>query len=248
MNLIKQLFNSRNTKTPLDLSPLVTDMHSHLIPGIDDGAPDLTTVTSILELMSKLGFKKVITTPHVMNDLYRNTSAIIQEGEANVKEAIQKAGIQIEFKAAAEYLLDEGFGRLVERKELLTVSDNYLLVELPYFSPPSNLKEIIFDVQLAGYKIILAHPERYTYWHGNFGHYVDLHARGLNFQLNIISMSGYYSPRIRKLSQRLIDAGMIDYLGTDIHNLHYFSMVEKALHEPNLMKLIHSGRLKNQDL
>lgn len=227
---------------------MVTDMHSHLIPGIDDGAPDITTVITILELMSNLGYKKVITTPHIMNDLYRNTSAIIQEGEAKVKEAIQQAGIQIEFKAAAEYLLDEGFGRLVERKELLTVSDNYLLVELPYFSPPANLKEIIFDVQLAGYKIILAHPERYTYWHKNFGQYEDLHARGLHFQLNIISTSGYYSANTRKLSQRLIDAGMIDFLGTDIHNLHYFNMVEKALHEPSLMNLIHSGRLKNPDL
>jgi tyrosine-protein phosphatase YwqE len=248
MNLLKQLFNRGKAKPPMDISPLVTDMHSHLIPGIDDGAPDMTTVITILELMSNLGFKTVITTPHIMNDLYRNTSAIIQEEEAKVKEAIQKAGIQIEFKAAAEYLLDEGFGRLVERKELLTVSDNYILVELPYFNPPANLKEIIFDVQLAGYKIILAHPERYTYWHGNFGHYEDLHARGLHFQLNIISTSGYYSANTRKLSERLIDAGMIDFLGTDIHNLHYFNMVEKALHEPNLMKLIHSGRLKNPDL
>jgi len=245
MNLFGKFFNWNKPNLAADLSAMKTDMHSHLIPGIDDGAPDMTTVITLLSLMAKWGLQKVITTPHIMNDLYRNTSEIIREGEKKVREAIQKAGIQIEFKAAAEYLLDDGFPRLVEKKDLLTISDNYLLVELPYFSPPVNLKEILFEVQLAGYRIILAHPERYAYWHSNFGKYEELYANGLFFQLNVISLSGNSSSKTRRLSQKLIDAEMIDFLGTDIHNLQYFTIVEKTLREPSLMKLIDSGRLKN---
>ncbi|HSV88530.1 MAG TPA: CpsB/CapC family capsule biosynthesis tyrosine phosphatase [Bacteroidales bacterium] len=245
MNLLEQLFKWKKLKTPVDLSPVETDMHSHLIPGIDDGAPDMATVITLLDLLSQMGFKKVITTPHIMKDLYRNSSEIILEGEAKVKEAIKEAGIPIDFKAGAEYLVDDGFTRLVEQKDLLTISDNYLLIELPYFSPPAQLSEILFELQLAGYKVILAHPERYAYWHGHFGRYEDLHARGLYFQLNIISLSGYYSSHIRKLSQKLIDARMIDFLGTDLHSLQYFQIMEKALLDPFLAKLVNSGRLKN---
>lgn len=248
MNIFKNLFKKRKLNKPVDFSPLVTDMHSHLIPGVDDGAPDMPTVLALLEQMAGLGFRKIITTPHIMADLYKNNEQIIKNGEIEVKKAIKKAGLNIEFQAAAEYLVDEGFPPLVKNRQIMTFGKNFILLELPYFSPPQNLSELIFDLQVAGYNVILAHPERYVYWHHQFSKLEELKDRNVFFQLNTISLSGYYSLPTKKLSEKLIDARMIDFLGSDLHSLQYFKLLEKTLHEPALEKLINSGMLRNQDL
>ncbi len=248
MSLFGNWFKKKKLEKPVDLSPLVTDMHSHLIPGIDDGAPDMPTVLALLEQMAGLGFKKIITTPHIMADLYKNNEQIIRKGEAEVKKAIEKAGLNIEFKAVAEYLVDEGFAPMVKEKKLMTFGDNYVLIELPYYSPPPNLSELLFEMQVTGFKVILAHPERYVYWHGQFSKLEELKDREVFFQLNTISLSGYYSLPTKKISERLIDAGMIDFLGSDMHSFQYFKLLEKALYEPALEKLLNSGKLKNSGL
>jgi len=248
MSIFEKWFKNKKLEKPVDLSPLVTDMHSHLIPGIDDGAPDMPTVIALLEQLAGLGLKKVITTPHIMADLYKNNEQIIRKGEAEVKKAIGEAGLQIEFKAVAEYLVDEGFPPLVKERQIMTFGNNYMLIELPYYSPPQNLSELLFELQVAGYKVILAHPERYVYWHGQFSKLEELKDREVYFQLNTISLSGYYSLPTKKLSEKLIDAGMIDFLGSDLHSFQYFKLLEKALYEPALEKLVNSGRLKNAEL
>lgn len=248
MSLFGNWFKKKKLEKPVDLSPLVTDMHSHLIPGIDDGAPDMPTVLGLLKQMTGLGFRKIITTPHIMADLYKNNEQIIRKGEAEVRKAIKEAGLNIEFKAVAEYLVDEGFAPMVKEKNLMTFGDNYVLIELPYYSPPQNLSELLFEMQVAGYKIILAHPERYVYWHGMFSKLEELKDREVFFQLNTISLSGYYSLSTKKISEKLIDAGMIDFLGSDLHSFQYFKLLEKTLYEPALEKLLYSGKLKNQNL
>ncbi len=248
MSILSNLFKRRKLDSPVDLSPLITDMHSHLIPGIDDGAPDMPTVIALLEQMAGLGFRKIITTPHIMADLYKNTSQIIRQGEAEVRKAIKKAGIQLEFQAVAEYLVDEGFSPLFKKHEIMTFGNNYVLIELPYYSPPQNLSELLFELQVAGYNVILAHPERYVYWHNQFSKLEELKNRNIFFQLNTISLSGYYSMPTKKLSEKLIDAKMIDFLGSDLHSFQYFKLLEKTLYEPALLKLINSGMLKNQEL
>ncbi len=248
MSLFGNWFKKKKLEKPVDLSPLVTDMHSHLIPGIDDGAPDMATVLALLEQMAGLGFRKIITTPHIMADLYKNNEEIIRKGEAEVKKAIKEAGLNIAFEAVAEYLVDEGFAPMVKGKKLMTFGDNYVLIELPYYSPPQNLSELLFEMQVAGYKVILAHPERYVYWHGQFPKLEELKDREVFFQLNTISLSGYYSLPTKKISERLIDAGMIDFLGSDMHSFQYFKLLEKALYEPALEKLLNSGKLKNSGL
>lgn len=247
-SLFSSWFNKKKLDHPVDLSPLVTDMHSHLIPGIDDGAPDMATVLALLEQMAGLGYRKVITTPHIMADLYKNTMEIVRNGEKEVKKAMEKAGLNIEFQAVAEYLVDEGFAPLVEKKEIMTFGDHYVLIELPYYSPPPNISELLFEMQVAGYRIILAHPERYVYWHNSFSKLEELKDREVFFQLNTISLSGYYSMPTKKISEKLIDAGMIDFLGSDLHSFQYLKLLEKSLYEPALEKLLNSGKLKNQTL
>jgi protein-tyrosine phosphatase len=245
MSLFGNLFKKRKLDFPADISVLGTDMHSHLIPGIDDGVPDLESSLQLIELMSRLGFKKLISTPHIMIDIYRNNPGIIMSGFEQVKEAVRKKGLKIELQVAAEYQLDDGFPLLIKNNQLMSFGQKHLLIELPYFSPPQNLQGVLFDLQVEGYKVILAHPERYAYWHNDFSKLENLHQREILFQLNTISLSGYYSQPTKKLSEKLIDAGMVDFLGSDLHNIHYFNLLQETLYEPYLEKILGMGTLKN---
>ncbi len=245
MQIFSNWLKKKKLTSPVDVSSLVTDMHSHLIPGIDDGVPDVDTAIALIKELAGLGYRKVITTPHIMVDLYKNPPEIIRKGEKQVKEAIEAERINIEFEASAEYQLDEGFLNHFKNGQLMTFGGKYLLLELSYFNAPPNLFEMLFDLQLAGYKVILAHPERYAYWHRDFSKLEDLKNRNVFFQLNMISLSGFYSLPIKKISERLIDGGMVDFIGSDLHSHQYLNLIEKALYEPYLEKLINSGKLKN---
>ena len=248
MNFLKNLFQSSTDVKTADLSLVGADMHSHLLPGIDDGSPDMETTVFLLQKLASLGYKKAITTPHVMFDLYRNTPEIIKEAEEKVKEEIAKNQINIEFEAAAEYLIDEGFESLLATDKLITFGDNYLLVELPYSSEPRELGQIIFNLQIKGYKVILAHPERYSYWHHTYDKYENLKEAGVFFQLNINSITRFHSSGTRKVASWLIKQRMVDFLGTDLHNKAYLSVLEKATKNPMLIDLLNSGKLKNREL
>jgi tyrosine-protein phosphatase YwqE len=150
---------------PLDFSVLKTDIHSHFIPGIDDGSPDMETTISLIKEMQGLGFKKVITTPHVMSDFYKNTSDIILKGLTDIRSELKVQNINMEIEAAAEYYIDYDFEQKIGKEKFLTFGDNYILVELSFMEAPKNLFDIIFKLQLEGYKVALAHPERYAFFY-----------------------------------------------------------------------------------
>ena len=162
-----------------------------------------------------------------------------------VREAIKNEDIPIKIDAAAEYLIDDNFMEKFKSNNLLTLKDKYLLIELSYYTPHPNLKEILFELQLAGYKIILAHPERYTYWFNDFKKYEELKDREIYFQLNTISISGYYSTQVKKIAKKLIENEMIELLGSDMHNPTYMEGLEKSLEENLLHKLLSSGKIIN---
>lgn len=245
MNLLSRWMNQNRSAPIGSFAQLQTDIHSHLIPGIDDGAKDMAKALGLVKKLKDLGFRKLVTTPHVMSDLYRNDGTRIKSGAEALRNAMAEAGIEIALEAAAEYKIDDGLPALVARGELLSFGDNYVLVELPYYSPPLDLKEQLFAMQSAGYRPVLAHPERYVYWHTEFSRLEELKNLGVLFQLNTISLSGHYSRLTKKTSEKLIDAGMIDFLGSDVHNSHYFPLLEKAMLAPALKKLMESGRLMN---
>ncbi len=245
MPLFSHWFEKAKLTEPVSFAALQTDMHSHLIPGIDDGVKTMEGALDLIRKLKHLGFSKLITTPHVMVDLYRNEREIIREGARKLNLAIAEAGLDITLEAAAEYKIDEGLPKLLEKGELLTFGDQFLLVELPYYSPPLDLRNQLFSLQSSGYQPVLAHPERYVYWHSEFNKLEELKNMGVFFQLNTISLSGYYSHPTKKISEKLIDAGMIDFLGSDVHNQRYFQLLEKAMMEPRLEKLLRSGQLMN---
>jgi protein-tyrosine phosphatase len=246
--MFNKLFGRKKLNKQVDISGLTCDMHSHLLPGIDDGVPDMITAIELIKEMKSLGYKKLITTPHIMSDVYKNTPEIIKGKLELLSNTLIVEGIDIQIQAAGEYQIDDGFPSLLEKGDLLTFGDNHILIELPYYHAPPILYEITFELQISGYKIILAHPERYQYWHHDFTKYHEMKDRGIFFQMNMMSISGHYSPEVKKVAEKMIDQGLIDFLGSDLHNFQYLQYIRKSLYEPYLEKLVQSGKLKNHTL
>lgn len=242
-------FLKRDKKVdPQDLGILKTDMHSHLIPGIDDGSKEMSESIDLAEQLSELGYKRLITTPHIMHDYYKNTPEIIATGLDAFRAELKEKKIDLQVDAAAEYMLDDGFGARIEKGNLLTFGKKMVLVEMSSISVSPAIYEHIFNLQIAGYSIVLAHPERYAYWFNDFDKYRDLKDRGVYFQINTISLGGYYSLPVKKMAERLIDEGMVDFLGSDAHNQNYLDALQKARIEPYLKKILNSGKLLNSTL
>ena len=231
---------------PLDFSVLKTDIHSHFIPGIDDGSPDMETTLNLIKEMQKLGFSKVITTPHVMSDFYKNSSETILKGLEAVRSQLKAQNINIEIDAAAEYYIDYDFEQKIGNEKFLTFGTNYILVELSFVEAPKNLFDIIFKLQLENYKVVLAHPERYHYF--QMKDYEELVNRGVLLQINWLSLIGYYSPQIQNKIQDLIAQNMVSFLGTDCHNVHHAALYEKCQTKKAWHDLHNSGKLLNSTL
>jgi tyrosine-protein phosphatase YwqE len=238
IKLFRKFKNSSNDK-PLDLSWVETDMHSHLIPGIDDGSQKMEESIELITRLSGYGFKKLIITPHIMSEFFKNTPEIINAGLEKLKLAVKEAGIDIELEAAAEYYLDEVLYEKVENKEPLLHfgSNKMVLVETGFMSKPPILLETFFKMEMLGYQPIFAHPERYMYLHQESDTLESLVDRNIPFQLNLLSLTGYYSKGVKKFAERLIDKGLVKLVGTDCHNEKYLDAMERLPHSKYFDKL-----------
>ena len=243
------MFGLFGKKGNADFSGLHTDIHSHLIPGIDDGAPTLQAAISLIRGMASLGFKKIITTPHIMWEMYPNKAEDILNRLSEVKEALIKEKIEVSIEAAAEYFLDEHTKKMVEGKErLLTISGHMVLVEFSMASPPLDLKEILFEMQLQGYQPVIAHPERYTYNERNKGFFDELKAAGYLFQLNLLSLAGFYGKGPVELANYFIKKDYYDLAGTDLHSPRHLEVLKNPAIAIQVNKLLERGRLLNPGL
>jgi len=204
------------------------DIHSHLLPGIDDGAKDLTNSIELIKKMSGYGIKNFITTPHVLGDVYPNTTEIILDKLEIVKSELINVGVSdVKIKAAAEYMLDEQFCKKLEDNDLLTLKDNIILVEMSYFNAPFNLYEIIFEIQNKGFKPLLAHPERYNFYHNDFNSYYKLKKSGCLFQLNLLSLTQQYGKNVQSTAFKLLKENLYDFVGTDTHHHNHLNLLQK---------------------
>ncbi len=248
MNLFKKIF----TKTPrldaIDLSIVSTDFHSHLIPGIDDGSKTLEETIELLKLFVKLGYQKVITTPHVMSDFYKNNPGTILGGLEVVKKAIETEKIPIEIEAAAEYYLDFHFRELIQKKEVLTFGDNHVLFELSFSQEQPDVNEVIFELVTEGYKPILAHVERYPFYYNEWEKIEQYRERGVLLQLNINSLSGHYGPQVKKMAEELINRDWIDAISSDCHHIGHLKMIDSLRTNPHLHKVVSKENLLNKTL
>ncbi len=232
-----------------DYSILNADIHSHLLPGIDDGSPDIETSIQLITGMKRLGYKKLITTPHVMWDVYKNTRHIILEKLQEVKDRLVNEQVEIEIHAAAEYFIDDHLGELVERKEpLLCFGNNFVLVEFSMVSQPFEWKKTLFEMQIQGYQPVIAHPERYAYLDRNKNFYDELKSSGYLFQLNILSLSGQYGNSVNELARYLTKKGYYDLIGTDLHHVRHLEALKNPSVLSSLQQLLDSGKILNPTL
>ena len=236
MSFISNLFSKPRQQLP-DYSAFKADMHSHLIPGIDDGAPTLEEAVDLVRELKALGFSKLITTPHIMSDFYKNTPEIILSGLEKLRAKLKEENIDITVEAAAEYYMDAAFTSKLDEGKLLTFGNNFLLFEISYINYPENFKEIVFQIQMHGYTPVLAHPERYPFWFGSFNEYFNIRNLGMLIQINVNSLSGYYGPQAKVIAEKLVDNSMVDLVGTDTHNKKHIEALKKTLYSPYLAKL-----------
>lgn len=223
-------------------------MHSHLVPGIDDGSPDLETSLQLIRQLRQLGFQRLITTPHVMIDLYPNTRDSILRAAEPLQEALQKQSIPVQLEVAAEYLLDDHFKQLLKTEPLLTFADQRLLVEMSFFAPSPGLHETLFELQTKGYQPVLAHPERYLYYRADFEQYHQLKNYGCRFQINLLSLIGYYGKPVREVAWKLVKQDLVDYVGTDLHHQQHADKLKEAFQTEKVQAFLRQYALKNNDL
>ena len=207
--------------------PFSTDIHSHILPGIDDGSPDLETSIMLVKGIYDVGIRKTVATPHIIADLYRNTPDTINQALNTLRSAITTAGIDIEITAAAEYMLDDYFIKLLHSDQpLLTIHKNIVLTEQSYATPTTNLNEISFDLITAGYRPIMAHPERYHFYHNNFDKYAELKDMGFLLQVNLLSLVGYYGKPAAKAARFIFENDLADLVGTDMHHDRHLAILQ----------------------
>ena len=217
------------SKSTNDFSFIGTDIHSHLIPKIDDGCINIDNSLNCIRRLKEMGFVKIVTTPHIMGGVYPNTPDVINTGLAYLKQALTEAKIDVVIEAAAEYKIDELFTEYLANDNLLTFGDNYVLIELSFVAPPVNLEEIIFSMRTKGYKPILAHPERYRYWNDKFQKFEYLKSLGCLLQLNLMSLVGQYGLPSKTMAHKLLNNNLVDFLGTDLHRFDDITTLHKLL-------------------
>ncbi|MFK5976104.1 MAG: capsular biosynthesis protein [Sulfurovum sp.] len=210
------------------IKKLEVDIHSHLIPSIDDGARNMSESLSLVQGMVDLGYKKLITTPHIMADTYINTPTIIREGLRELQREMKKENIEIDIECAAEYYLDDGFNNILDSKDILTIKDKYILFETSYYSKPLQLEDTIFRIRSIGLTPILAHPERYRYITDIEKEYARLKELGVLFQSNINSFGGFYGKNAKEKALFLSKNGYINFLGSDVHHKKQVESIEKV--------------------
>jgi len=231
------IFKKKIQGTP-DLSGIVTDMHSHLIPGIDDGATDVANSLELINGLTDLGFQKFIATPHILWDIYKNNSSTIQPAYEELAQSLITSQPGTEVRFAAEYYLDYHVDDLIEEEQpLLTIKDNLVLVEFSFVSAPLDYKEKLFNLQMAGYQPVIAHPERYTYFGRNITAFNELREAGYLLQVNLLSLTGYYGKVVQDIANILLKNKSVDLLGTDLHHLRHLNALRSS---PQLTDVIKS--------
>ncbi len=251
MGWLSRIFSkpdTQTTKAPLNLSWFKTDMHSHFLPGVDDGARNMEESLAMLSKMQEFGYQKCILTPHIKMDIYPNSEADLKVRFLELTQAMDKAGLSIQVELAAEYYLDDHFLNRLEDTPLLSFgTQRYVLVEFSFVNAPVFEIETFQRILDKGYSPILAHFERYVYFHGSIASAETYRAIGVNIQLNLNSLTGHYGPEVKKQAERMLNQFTVDFVGTDAHRMDHLVLLENHLKVPYLT-LLNERLLKNQSL
>ena len=234
MSLLGKLFHSNKEQVQLFYN---TDVHCHILPGVDHGSQSLEQSLEMLRAEMEMGINRVILTSHVTAITFENTGDSLTSAFQVLKKAVREAGLDIELHVSAEYRMDEYFDKEYKAGHLLPMPGNHVLLESSFQQELMNLDELLFDMQVKGYKTILAHPERYTYYSRRRKRYEQLHNAGARFQVNILSFTGYFGEEARNSALWFARNEMIDYLGSDMHNLKHAHIIMDYLNSKEWKKL-----------
>ena len=240
--------NSKKSSSPSSWTWPTTDIHAHLLPGIDDGPKTTKEALSIVKGLVQLGYKRLVATPHVMMDLHPNTTKKIVQTYEEFRRELEKQSIAVELFFAAEYFMDEAFEELMRNDDLLTLFGNHILIEMSTLSVFPKYHEYIFALKTKGYRPILAHPERYTYFHKDIESFERLKNMGCLFQINILSLQGYYGKQVKNCAIRLLERNLVDFLGTDTHHLQHLRKLENIFQQQKLLHFLENQFFHNDGL
>ena len=234
------IFNSlfKRQRQPLFFA---TDIHCHILPGIDDGAPDADYGAELVMRMSAWGLSRIIATPHVVGEVYENTPESISAALTRLQESMHAKGIPTTVQSAAEHRLDDLFSRNIIADTLISHPGKHVLIENSFMQEARDIDSIVIRLTNRGYIPIMAHPERFVYYHSaNLKRYFELHRLGVRFQVNLLSIAGRYGSEPRHVAERLIEAGIVDFCGTDVHRHEHCDAIEAFLSSRNYDKLLNA--------
>ena len=223
MNFIINLLKKKIYITDI-LPKNFIDIHSHILPGIDDGAKNIDESNLLINELKSLGFKKIIGTPHTYPGLYNNSVESIKKSFEKIKSKNLTKDIKIDY--ASEYFIGDYLIDKASKKKLLTIKNNYVLLEMSFISAPINLHNIIFQLKLNDYVPVIAHPERYRFLFLDFNEYHKMKRLGCKFQINFLSCLGYYGKDVLKVTDKLLKSDMVDFVGSDVHSIKHINFIK----------------------
>lgn len=239
----------RSSKVKPDLSFIGADMHSHLLPALDDGLKTMDETIRFIQQLHSFGYQKFICTPHIIADLHPNGPETILPRLEEVRAALKAHHVPVQIDAAAEYMVDIDFENSIRNGDrLLTVGDKNILIEMSYIAPSPNIEQVIFELNMKGLKPIVAHPERYVYYHNSFDKYQRLIDLGAVLQVNLLSLLGYYGKNVKLVAEKLIKQKMIQFAGTDMHHTNHLNGLQELASKKDFYKLIAEAELLNKTL
>ena len=228
-----------------DLTWMGVDLHSHLLPGIDDGSPDVETSVSYIKALKELGISKFHCTPHIISDFYPNTAETINAARQLLANALQEQNLDVVLTAAAEHMVDDGFSIT---DDLLCLPNKHILIEMSYLNETPNIEQVIFDLQIKGYKVVLAHPERYNFYHNSRERFHRLKEMGVLFQLNLLAVLGYYGKDVKFCAAYLLENNCYDLVATDLHHEKHLQTLSISVKSGKLHEKLGDYYFKNMEL
>ncbi|MFM7154590.1 MAG: tyrosine-protein phosphatase [Bacteroidota bacterium] len=219
----------RSKPEPRTFEPLITDIHAHLLPGLDNGAEDMSEAVTLVSGLRDLGFSHIYCTPHVRKSLPGNTTERLSAVFEALRRGLSAAGLTIEVSLAAEYLLDEGFEDLLEANSLLCLPGKRLLVELQPNRAEVDLRTLLFNLRIREYLPVLAHPERYHFLPNYKKVLSKWHERGYEMQVDILSLTGYHGAATRETAVWMLKNDLISSLASNVHNRKELELLNRSL-------------------
>lgn len=230
---------------------LDVDVHNHILPYLDNGPENMETAIDLCQELVKRGFKKSITTPHIMAGFYNNTEEAIKLKCKMLKQALAEQAINLEVDYGAEYYMDQHFYDLLSSSEkpiTLGRNNNYVLFETSFVEQFDNVVKTVDHCRNMGYRPVLAHPERYVYLDIENGRFEKLQNMGVLFQANINSLTGYYSKQAKNKVEYLIKHDMVSFMGSNVHKSIEVESLDYSMTNPYFRLAVQSGRLLNKTL